>query len=186
MMDVPYIEGDYSYKSDFKYGSRFAMVGDSGQFIDPIFSSGVYLSMKSATLVSARLHEMLTDGDMDHDRLSDVYVTIDGAYGLVKRLIETYYNPHTLTFAEVGPAASEQKGHEVAMAAGHYFLTGDFFENQARYQPFLSLLSNPRDFGRFKQTIIDRHDRRESQCELAPGTVIYPDAPDPREVFGFA
>jgi hypothetical protein len=131
--------------------------------------------MRSATLVSARLQSMLMDGDMDHNRLSDIYETIDGAYGLVKRLIETYYDPHTLTFAEVGMAAADQTDHEIAMAAGHYFLTGDFFENQARYQPFLELLSNPYDFGRFKRTIIDRYDKRDTLCEIEPGTVIFPE-----------
>ncbi|HUF39880.1 MAG TPA: NAD(P)/FAD-dependent oxidoreductase [Anaerolineales bacterium] len=173
MMDIPYIEGDYSYKSDFKFGSRFAMVGDSGQFIDPIFSSGIYLSMKSATLVSARLHAMLSDGDMDHNRLNDIYETVNGAYSLVKRLIEMYYNPHSITFAEVGRAAN-QKEHEIAMAAGHYFLSGDFFENQARYQPLLDLLAKPRDFQRFKVAVIDRYDRPHEKCEIDEATVIFP------------
>ena len=174
MMDEPFIEGDYSYKSDYKYGSRFAMVGDSGQFIDPIFSSGVFLSMKTATLVSARLERMLTSGNMDHSQLDDVYEMVDGAYNLVKSLIEMYYNPHSITFAEVGEAGDQQE-HEAAMAAGHYFLTGDFFENNAKYKPFLELLANPRDFSRFKETIIDKYDKREEKCELDDGTVVFPE-----------
>jgi hypothetical protein len=58
VMDV-LVEGDYSYYSDTKYGDRFAMIGDSGRFIDPIFSSGIYLAMKSSFLVSMAVHKML-------------------------------------------------------------------------------------------------------------------------------
>jgi hypothetical protein len=183
MMAEPYVEGDYSYKSDQKFGDRFAMVGDSGQFIDPIFSSGVYLSMKSASLVGPRLHAMLTDGDLDHNRLGEVYETIDGAYGLVKSLIEMYYNPHAVTFAEVG-LATDQRGHEDAMAAGHYFLAGDFFENSARYRSFLDLLDKPKMFDRYRQMVIEKYHTTESSCDLPEDTTIFPDEADLQAIFG--
>lgn len=37
--------GNYSYLSDRMYGPGFLMVGDAYAFIDPVFSSGVYLAM---------------------------------------------------------------------------------------------------------------------------------------------
>lgn len=40
--------GNYSYWSDRLYGDGYLMVGDSFAFIDPVFSSGVFLAMKSA------------------------------------------------------------------------------------------------------------------------------------------
>jgi flavin-dependent dehydrogenase len=42
--------GNYSYLSDRMSGPGFLMVGDSFAFIDPVFSSGVYLAMNSAEL----------------------------------------------------------------------------------------------------------------------------------------
>ena len=40
--------GNYSYTSDQMAGERYVMVGDAFAFVDPVFSSGVYLAMKSA------------------------------------------------------------------------------------------------------------------------------------------
>jgi flavin-dependent dehydrogenase len=40
--------GNYSYWSDHLYGDGYLLVGDSYAFVDPVFSSGVYLAMKSA------------------------------------------------------------------------------------------------------------------------------------------
>lgn len=42
--------GNYSYYSERMVGDRYIMVGDASAFIDPIFSTGVYLAMHSAFL----------------------------------------------------------------------------------------------------------------------------------------
>jgi flavin-dependent dehydrogenase len=40
--------GNYAYDSKFCRGERFVMIGDAYAFVDPMFSSGVYLAMNSA------------------------------------------------------------------------------------------------------------------------------------------
>ena len=53
--------GNYSYRSKRMMGQSYIMVGDAYAFIDPMFSTGVYVAMSSAFLgadvVSACLHE---------------------------------------------------------------------------------------------------------------------------------
>jgi flavin-dependent dehydrogenase len=53
--------GNYSYRADRMSGTNFIMLGDAYAFIDPVFSTGVYLAMKSAFLgadvVTASLHQ---------------------------------------------------------------------------------------------------------------------------------
>jgi flavin-dependent dehydrogenase len=53
--------GNYSYRSKRMMGKDYIMVGDAYAFIDPMFSTGVYVAMSSAFLgadaVSACLHE---------------------------------------------------------------------------------------------------------------------------------
>jgi flavin-dependent dehydrogenase len=53
--------GNYSYGADHACGDRYALLGDAYAFIDPVFSSGVYLAMTSAfaatELVAARLDQ---------------------------------------------------------------------------------------------------------------------------------
>jgi 2-polyprenyl-6-methoxyphenol hydroxylase-like FAD-dependent oxidoreductase len=40
--------GNYSYRSTRLYGDGFLLVGDAYAFVDPVFSSGVYLAMNGA------------------------------------------------------------------------------------------------------------------------------------------
>src|SRR4029077_13589475 len=71
--------GDYSYFCHEKWGDDFALVGDASAFIDPIFSSGVYLAMNSARLlaraVTVRLRE---DADVARALFSETYRQIVG------------------------------------------------------------------------------------------------------------
>jgi len=43
-----YATGNYAYSSTRASGERFLMLGDAYAFVDPVFSSGVYLAMASA------------------------------------------------------------------------------------------------------------------------------------------
>ena len=54
---------DFSYSVDQLTGSNFAMIGDAAGFIDPIFSTGVFMAMKSAEIVADGLSERLRGGD---------------------------------------------------------------------------------------------------------------------------
>jgi len=53
--------GNYSYSADICQGENFILLGDAFAFIDPVFSSGVWLAMHSAVagveVVDARLKE---------------------------------------------------------------------------------------------------------------------------------
>ena len=59
--DAVYATGNYSYTVTHCTGERYALLGDAFTFIDPVFSSGVYLAMHSAfesvALVAAALDE---------------------------------------------------------------------------------------------------------------------------------
>jgi flavin-dependent dehydrogenase len=59
--DAVYATGNYSYTSTHCSGERYLMLGDAFTFVDPVFSSGVYLAMHSAfegaNVVSAALDQ---------------------------------------------------------------------------------------------------------------------------------
>ena len=46
--DAVHATGNYSYGSTHSSGERYLMLGDAYTFIDPVFSSGVYLAMQGA------------------------------------------------------------------------------------------------------------------------------------------
>jgi FADH2-dependent halogenase len=55
---------DFSYAMERIVGENFACVGDAAGFLDPIFSTGVYMAMKSAGLVADAVEAQLKQGSM--------------------------------------------------------------------------------------------------------------------------
>ena len=53
--------GNYSYHSDHMSGAGYLLVGDAWAFVDPVFSSGVYLAMNSAMLGADVVDAVLKD-----------------------------------------------------------------------------------------------------------------------------
>ncbi|MBE9039482.1 tryptophan 7-halogenase [Oscillatoriales cyanobacterium LEGE 11467] len=169
------VEGDYSYYSENKFGAKYAMVGDASCFVDPIFSSGIFLSVKSSFLVANALDRMLSSNQMDsRELLEKAYGQINGAYNFVYRLIRLFYQPHALSWAEAGSAFQvDHKRHEVALAASHFILSGDFFENHEKYHKFLDMMENPRLFEGYKNMVIDRSDFSADSCGV-DRSLIFP------------
>jgi flavin-dependent dehydrogenase len=156
------VNGNYSYEVKNHFGPNYAMIGDARGFIDPIFSSGVFLSMKSAYLVSEALQAQLA-GSPD-GRMASAYEKISGAYNFVHRMIKLFYDPHAVTWAEVGEEGEVHRAHQSAMAAGHFMLSGGFFEDHERFNNFFDLLEHPRSFHRYAKTVIERPDFNDSTC----------------------
>jgi flavin-dependent dehydrogenase len=55
---------DFSYAMEHIAGENFACAGDAAGFLDPIFSTGVYMAMKSAGLVADGIEAWLRQSDM--------------------------------------------------------------------------------------------------------------------------
>lgn len=53
--DTFHIEADYSYINSHMAGPNYLMVGDAAGFLDPVFSSGVYLALRSAKIAATTL-----------------------------------------------------------------------------------------------------------------------------------
>lgn len=56
------VDADFSYTNQSRYGSRYACCGDAAGFLDPVFSSGVFLAFTSAARVADRVHQGLAEG----------------------------------------------------------------------------------------------------------------------------
>jgi flavin-dependent dehydrogenase len=54
-----YVEADFSYRSARLHGDRWLLAGDAAGFIDPIFSSAVFLAVFSGELAADALNEVL-------------------------------------------------------------------------------------------------------------------------------
>jgi hypothetical protein len=77
---------NYQLISDHMYGPNWILVGDSAGFVDPVFSSGLYLSLKSAFEAA----DVLTNGSA---RAMEKYQAERvREFELWQRVIDTWYN----------------------------------------------------------------------------------------------
>ncbi len=160
------VNGDYSYYSEKKFGHNYVITGDASAFLDPIFASGVYLCMKSSYLLANAVDKKLKSGNLkDNTPLEEAYSTIKGAYDLVGKFIYFFYNPDAFSLAEVGDKElNNHLQHDTAFSLVHYLLAGDFFENHRKYDAFIELLTDPKQYEKYKHLVIDQIDHSIPTC----------------------
>lgn len=84
---------NFSYRMDHYAGPGYVMLGDAGAFLDPVFSSGVFLTMKSAQVASKAIQKCFASGDFSARHLADYERRIRGAQKIFFRFIRGWYNP---------------------------------------------------------------------------------------------
>jgi flavin-dependent dehydrogenase len=156
------VNGDYSYYCEKKYGENFAMVGDAGAFLDPIFSSGIFVGMHSAELVSEALHLKLSTGDTV--AMDEAYGQINGAVRLLEKFIRLFYSRDIINFSKMGSPAHliQYKESETIYSIFHYLLAGDFFKNHQKYSEFIDTMRDAKMIGKFQHLISHSKDEKEN------------------------
>ena len=61
------IEG-YSKNVSTLFGERFVLLGNAGEFLDPVFSSGITIAFKSASLAAKCITKKLTNQNVDFQK----------------------------------------------------------------------------------------------------------------------
>ncbi len=91
------VTGEYSYHSKRIGGNGFCLVGDAFAFLDPLFSTGVFLALKSGEMAADTLHEVLAAGrPVTADTFESYYARQRHAVMSFRRLVRAFYN---LTFS---------------------------------------------------------------------------------------
>jgi flavin-dependent dehydrogenase len=98
-----YSTGDFSYRIARLHGERWLLAGDAAGFIDPVFSSGVFLAIMSAERAADTLDRVLRDGTLEKrlfkkyshqvNRIMDMYLTFVNSWYHGKEFVEVFLNP---------------------------------------------------------------------------------------------
>jgi flavin-dependent dehydrogenase len=147
-----YSAGDYSYRNARLFGDRWLLAGDAAGFIDPVFSSGVFLAIMSAEKAADALDEILNDESKkrrlfkDYSRrvnyVMDVYLTfLTSWYRRSKEFTEVFLNPtETLQLAPaVNAVLAGNEGGSFAIRWRMWLFY--FFVNAQRFFAFSPRLS---------------------------------------------
>ncbi|HTB23027.1 MAG TPA: NAD(P)/FAD-dependent oxidoreductase [bacterium] len=79
------------YSSDVSslYGPNFALLGNAGEFLDPVFSSGVTIAFKSAALAAELLHRRFTGVAVDWE--AEYSKTLRRGVDCFREFVEAWY-----------------------------------------------------------------------------------------------
>lgn len=86
-----YSAGDYSYRNVHLQGDRWLLAGDAAGFIDPVFSSGVYLAMMSAEKAADTLVAVLAEPTKRKKLFRSYERQVNLVMGIYLRFVESWY-----------------------------------------------------------------------------------------------
>jgi flavin-dependent dehydrogenase len=98
--------GEYFITSEYSRHSRHCaapgllLVGDAFAFLDPVFSSGVMLALKSGHLAGETIHEGRVAGDLSPQRFAGYGAAIRQGVENMRKLVYAFYEP-AFSFREV-------------------------------------------------------------------------------------
>ena len=95
---------DYSYVSKKLAGDRFVLVGDAGAFIDPVFSTGVYLGMVGGFRAADAVDAALTAGRFSRREFVAYESWVRKQVETYKKFVKGFYKPE---FVELLMAPSD-------------------------------------------------------------------------------
>jgi len=85
--------GNFSYVMDRYAGDGYIMIGDAGAFLDPVFSSGVFLTMKSAQVSAETILRCHRQRDYSAHHFRSYERRIRAAQRIFFRFIHGWYDP---------------------------------------------------------------------------------------------
>ncbi len=83
---------DYSYRSKQVAGDGWVLIGDAFGFLDPLYSSGVLLALKSGELAADAIVEGLGSGDLSAGQLGKWGPMFNQGVDRMRRLVCEYYD----------------------------------------------------------------------------------------------
>ncbi|MEX2660989.1 MAG: NAD(P)/FAD-dependent oxidoreductase, partial [Vicinamibacterales bacterium] len=87
-----YVTRDYSYRSKQVAGDGWVLVGDAFGFLDPLYSSGVLLALKSGELAADAIADGLEKGDTSAAQLGAWGDGFNQGVDRMRRLVCEYYS----------------------------------------------------------------------------------------------
>jgi FADH2-dependent halogenase len=88
-----YSISDYSYKNSSSTGDRWMLAGDAAGFIDPIFSTGVFLAILSGERCANAIHEILDAPRKKAGIYRNYEKELNRVMNKYLRFIEAWYRP---------------------------------------------------------------------------------------------
>ena len=113
------VTGEFSYRADAAAGDGFCLVGDAYAFLDPVFSSGVFVALKGGELAADAIHAALDrGGDVTAAAFDDYARDVRYALDAFRRIVIAFYD-RTFNFGEFIGACPDLQPRLVDLLVGN-------------------------------------------------------------------
>ncbi len=116
-----WVTAEFSYRAKHPAGDGLVLAGDAFAFLDPVFSSGVFLALKSGELAADAIDAALTVGDTSAARFEGYGATLCRGIENMRKLVYAFYDDG-FSFGKLVKAHPAQRGRLTDC------LIGDLFE----------------------------------------------------------
>lgn len=86
-----WVTGDYSYRSEYSATDGLVLAGDAFGFLDPVFSSGVFLALTSGQLAADTVHQALCENDPSAHRFEAYTDEFQSGIEAMRKLVYAFY-----------------------------------------------------------------------------------------------
>ena len=114
---------DFSYCAERMAGDGWVLVGDAFAFLDPIYSTGVLLALKSGELAADAICNGLTNNDVSATALGAFAGELLGGIRAFRKLVYAFYDRH-FNFADFLKEHPECRQGVIDILAGNVFGSG--------------------------------------------------------------
>ena len=85
--------GEFSYRSQFCATDGLVLVGDAFSFLDPVFSTGVYLALRSGELAADTIHQTFQDGErFTAEKFADYGRNFRDTVETMRKIVYAFYD----------------------------------------------------------------------------------------------
>lgn len=120
----------YSCNVKSLWGDKFALLGNAGEFLDPVFSSGVTIAMKSASLVAPLVSRQLLGGAVDWEK--EYAVPLKLGVDTFRTYVNAWYDGSFQDVIFSGKQQPEVRGMISSILAGYAWDTANPFVKESR------------------------------------------------------
>ena len=124
--------GNYSYQSSIMSGSGFLLIGDAYAFVDPVFSSGVYLAMQSASNGAELVDQLLKKSPQGKQLTSQFEDSVAQQINAFCWFIYRFNSPALHSLLMSSDEASQHPVKQKLKSAVISVLAGDAYNAQIR------------------------------------------------------
>ncbi|MGB4739819.1 MAG: NAD(P)/FAD-dependent oxidoreductase [Fuerstiella sp.] len=129
---------DFSYYASQGAGNGWLLVGDAFGFIDPVYSSGVFLALKGGEFAADAIHDSLERGDLTAARLGQWQPLYKQGIENFRKLVYAFY-AEDFSFGMFLKDNPQYKANMVDILVGDVFKpgVGDIFDAMGMVEPAL-------------------------------------------------